>query len=107
DVFLEQRLFQPLGMTDTVFVVGLDRRDRLAAVYGPAPGGGLAPVAMEAVPFTTRPRLLEGAVGLVSTVPDFLRFSQMLLGRGALGATRVLPGAALQRHAWSWRWLCP
>ncbi|MCJ7712722.1 MAG: beta-lactamase family protein, partial [Chloroflexi bacterium] len=97
DTFLEQRVFRPLGMTDTVFVVGPDRRDRLVTVYGPAPGGGLAPVAMEAVPFTTRPRLLEGAVGLVSSVPDFLRFSQMLLGRGTLGGIRLLPADTVAR----------
>ena len=65
------------------FWVRPEQRDRLATVYGPAPGaGGLAPVEIEAVPFTERPALLEGAVGLVSTVPDYLRFSQMLLEQG-------------------------
>lgn len=90
DAFLERRVFQPLGMSDTVFWVGPDRRDRLATVYGPSADGGLTRVEMEAVPFTERPRLLEGAVGLVSSVPDYLRFSQMLLGKGALGGTRLL-----------------
>lgn len=42
------------------------------------------------MPFTERPKLLEGAVGLVSTVPDFLRFGQMLLNKGELGGTRLL-----------------
>ncbi len=96
DVFLKARVFTPLGMTDTVFVVGPDRRDRLATVYGPAPGGGLVPVEMEAVPFT-EPALQEGAVGLVSSAPDFVRFSQMLLGRGALGSTRVLKAETVAR----------
>ena len=95
DEFLARRVFQPLGMTDTVFVVGPDRRDRLASVYGPGPGGGLVPVEMEAVPFTERPGLLEGAVGLVSSVPDYLRFSQMLLDKGTLGGTRLLPAATV------------
>ena len=97
DVFLERRVFQPLGMTDTVFWVGPDRRDRLATVYGPGPEGGLSPVEMEAVPFTERPRLLEGAVGLVSSVPDYLRFSQMLLEKGALGGTRLLKTDTVRR----------
>ncbi len=90
DVFLERRVFQPLGMSDTVFWVGPDRRGRLATVYGPGADGGLTRVEMEVVPFTERPRLLEGAVGLVSSVPDYLRFSQMLLEKGALGGTRLL-----------------
>ena len=42
------------------------------------------------MPFTERPALLEGAVGLVSTVPDYLRFSQMLLDKGALDGVRLL-----------------
>ena len=97
DVFLERRVFQPLGMTDTVFWVGPDRRGRLATVYGPGPDGGLVPVEMEAVPFTERPRLLEGAVGLVSSVPDYLRFSQMLLDQGTAGGTRLLTAGTAQR----------
>ena len=97
DVFLERRVFQPLGMTDTVFWVGPDRRGRLATVYGPGSDGGLAPVEMEALPFTERPRLLEGAVGLVSSVPDYLRFSQMLLDQGTAGSTRLLKAATAQR----------
>jgi CubicO group peptidase (beta-lactamase class C family) len=97
DQFLEARLFTPLGMTDTAFWVRPEHRDRLATVYGPVSGGGLAPVEIEAVPFTERPALLEGAVGLVSTVPDYLRFSQMLLDRGALGGVRVLKAATVER----------
>jgi CubicO group peptidase (beta-lactamase class C family) len=47
------------------------------------------------VPFTERPALLEGAVGLVSTVPDFLRFSQMLLNGGELDGVRLLEAATV------------
>jgi CubicO group peptidase (beta-lactamase class C family) len=97
DEFLQRRLFTPLGMRDTMFWVEPAERDRLATVYGPAPGGGLTPVETEAVPFTERPALLEGAVGLVSTVPDYLRFSQMLLDGGTLGGVRVLKADTVAR----------
>jgi len=97
DEFLQTRLFAALGMRDTTFWVGPAQRDRLATVYEPAPGGGLAPVEIEAVPFTEKPALLEGAVGLVSTVPDYLRFCQMLLGKGVLGGVRVLGAATVER----------
>ena len=97
DEFLQTRLFAPLGMRDTMFWVGPEQRGRLATVYAPAPGGGLAAVEIEAVPFTEKPALLEGAVGLVSTVPDYLRFSQMLLGKGALAGVRVLSAATVER----------
>jgi CubicO group peptidase (beta-lactamase class C family) len=90
DVFLADRVFKPLGMTDTAFWADANQRARLATVYGPTPDGGLAPIELEEVPFTAKPTLLEGAVGLLSTVPDYLRFCQMLLNGGELDGVRVL-----------------
>lgn len=90
DEFLEERVFRPLGMADTGFWVDPGRVDRLATVYQHTGDGGLRPYRIEEVPFTQRPQLLEGAVGLVSTVPDYLRFAQMLLNGGELGGVRLL-----------------
>lgn len=91
EVFLSERLFRPLRMTDTMFWAATsDERSRLATVYGPAQGGGLTRVETETLPFTERPTLVEGAVGLLSTVPDYLRFSQMLLNKGELDGARIL-----------------
>ena len=63
---------------------------RVPALIDWMTGGALAPVDIEAVPFTQTPALLEGAVGLVSTVPDYMRFARMLLNEGALGTVRLL-----------------
>jgi len=90
DAFMRERLFEPLGMADTGFWARADQRTRLTTVYAAQPGGGLQPFEIEEVPFTERPALLEGAVGLLSTVPDFMRFSQMLLNRGELNGVRIL-----------------
>src|SRR5262249_32184765 len=90
DWFLDERVLRPLRMTDTAFWVGPEQRDRLATVYSPADDGGLRAIEIEAVPFTQRPALLEGAVGLVATVPDYLRFAQMLLNGGELEGARIL-----------------
>jgi CubicO group peptidase (beta-lactamase class C family) len=89
DEFLHARIFEPLGMTDTGFWVEPERQDRLTTVYRQTEQG-LTPYQIEAVPFTEKPQLLEGAVGLVSTVPDFMRFSQMLLNGGILDGARIL-----------------
>ena len=97
DRFLETRVFTPLKMSETRFWVPPDARGRLATVYGPPETGGLRPVEIEEVPFTERPALLEGAVGLVSTVPDFVRFSQMLLNQGELDGIRLLKADTVQR----------
>lgn len=92
DAFLQERILTPLRMVDTGFHVRPDQRSRFTTVYAWKAGAPLAPTELEPiVPFTARPALLEGAVGLVSTVPDFLRFSQMLAGGGALDGVRILP----------------
>lgn len=91
DAFVGERILKPLGMNDTSFWVEGEAQARLATVYQPGPTGGLTPFEIEEeVPFTRRPALVEGAVGLVSTAPDFLRFCQMLLNQGELDGVRLL-----------------
>ena len=97
EVFLDERIFRPLRMTDTMFWAATpEQRARLTTVYGPAQGGGLAQVDTETLPFTERPTLIEGAVGLLSTVPDYLRFSQMLLNKGELDGVRLLSAKTVE-----------
>ena len=90
DEFLRDRIFEPIGMLDTGFWVEPERENRLTTVYRQTDSGGLSPYQIEQVPFTEKPALLEGAIGLVSTVPDYLRFSQMLLNGGELDGVRLL-----------------
>lgn len=96
DDFLRARVLDPLGMMDTGFWVAPEDRDRLTTVYRRS-DVGLEPYEIEELPFTERPALLEGAVGLVSTVPDFLRFAQMLANRGELDGVRILQAASVER----------
>jgi len=95
ETFVTTRILTPLGMTDTSFWVAPEARDRLVTMYQSTQGGPLTPFENEELPFTERPALFEGAVGLVSTVPDFLRFAQMLLNKGELGGTRLLTAATV------------
>jgi CubicO group peptidase (beta-lactamase class C family) len=97
DAFFESRVFKPLKMIDTGFVVRPDQRARWTTVYAPAKDGGLTVSEVEEVPFTERPALLEGTVGLVTSVPDYLRFCQMLLNRGELDGVRLLKSDTVQR----------
>lgn len=88
--YLQERVFGPLGMTDTGFWVEPERADRLATVYRASREGELRPYQMEEIPFTEQPVLIEGGVGLVASTMDFLRFSQMFLNGGELDGNRVL-----------------
>lgn len=90
DAFVADRILEPLGMSDTAFWTDAPSRARLATVYQRGQDGALAPFEIEQVPFTEKPALMEGAVGLVSTAEDFIRFSLMLLNNGALGGVRLL-----------------
>jgi CubicO group peptidase (beta-lactamase class C family) len=91
DVFLKEKIFGPLGMVDTDFWVPSGKVDRLAAVYGPAEGGGLKVVdASQGSHYTRPPSWASGGGGLVSTTEDYFRFGQMLLNQGALEGVRLL-----------------
>ncbi|MGY5882342.1 serine hydrolase domain-containing protein [Modestobacter lacusdianchii] len=88
EVFAE-RVFGPLGMTETSF--GLrpeDDVDSLAQLYGPGVTLLPAPFAQAA---HRKPTFLAGGAGLVSTAGDYLRFVEMLRAGGvAPSGERVL-----------------
>lgn len=91
DAFLAERVFGPLGMGDTAFYVPAEKLDRFATNYGPKAGGGLQVVdSPKTSPFRSKPKLLSGGGGLVSTAPDYMRFCRMLLDRGELDGVRLL-----------------
>src|SRR5690606_25378358 len=83
DEFLSERIFRPLGMTDTHFYLPDDKRDRLATVYSAAERGpavraeGTGSEGQGA--YVDGPReSFSGGAGLVSTATDYARFLQML-----------------------------
>jgi CubicO group peptidase (beta-lactamase class C family) len=102
DAFFRERLFKPLGMNDTHFILPAEKRDRLATVYGIENGKPLArhtSVLIQRGPLvysTTYPTwddnagYYSGGAGLVSTLGDYARFLQMLLNRGELDGQRIL-----------------
>lgn len=95
DEYLQENLFEPLGMDSTMFWAEGEDAERLAVVYRPA-DGRLNPYQIEQVPWTSRPPLIEGGVGLLSTAPDFMRYSQMILNKGELDGERVLQTATAE-----------
>jgi CubicO group peptidase (beta-lactamase class C family) len=89
--FLDERIFKPLGMVDTSFYVPPSKLNRFSAVYGPAENGGIKIIDAPATSDYLKPeRFPSGGGGLVSTAPDYLRFTQMLLNRGELDGARLL-----------------
>ncbi len=90
DVFMKERIFEPLGMTETDFWVPAERADRFAALYMPHPTTGQAFLMPGAGSMDHPPEMLGGGGGLAGTAHDYLRFAHMLLGRGELDGVRLL-----------------
>lgn len=86
DVFLQERLFEPLGMKDTSFYASAESQPRLAAFH--ARKGDELKKGVYSFEFD-RP-YTSGAAGLLSTAEDFFRFGQMLANGGELDGRRVL-----------------
>ena len=92
DQFLAERVFQPLGMSDTYFFVPESKRNRLASLYS-SEEGNLKVVDAE---WGSQPaKLSVPAGGLVSTAADLLRFNEMMRNRGTLNGRRVLSASAV------------
>ena len=86
---LSERIFAPLGMTDTGFFVAPEKRERAATMYRLDEQTRLQHDMMGPVP-VREPRFSQGGAGLVSTAADYLRFARMLLGDGEVDGIRVL-----------------
>ncbi len=98
---LKRRIFDPLGMKDTGFLVSPDKRDRRAAAYGFDDEGQLIKrTTWGGVVVEERPEEMtyeSGGQGLWSTVDDYLRFARLFLGDGSVDGVRLLRPEMLAR----------
>jgi len=105
--FLRERVFEPLGMTDTAFEVPEGKRGRLAAMYGRpdlvgpdatfsksfalwANGSNERLDVSPTYPVDAPATFQRGGHGLFGTAPDYLRFAQMLANGGELDGARII-----------------
>jgi CubicO group peptidase (beta-lactamase class C family) len=97
ETFLQQTIFQPLGMTDTTFSLPPEKVGRLTTCYAqtetdrlvvadPAEGSEFIDVVG-----------YSGGGGLVSTLGDYLRFARMVLNQGELEGVRILGRKTMER----------
>jgi CubicO group peptidase (beta-lactamase class C family) len=91
---LERRIFGPLDMKDTGFLVPQEKRHRRAAAYGFDEQGRLTKCATRSGVFVPeRPLHMayeSGGAGLWSTIDDYLKFARLFLGDGAVDGVRLL-----------------
>ena len=91
DEYLQEHIFNPLGMEDTGFDVPPEKIDRFAANYERGPDRQLRLLDDPATSNYAEPQTFySGGGGLVSTAHDYHRFCQMLLNGGELDGARLL-----------------
>ena len=96
DVFLRERVFEPLGMVDTGFHVPADRLSRFGPLWAADPATGTPGVYDPPEgQWSTPPAFPAGGDGLVSTVDDYLAFAEMLLDGGTARGARILSPASV------------
>ena len=98
--FLADRLFRPLGMSDTTFYPSEEQVGRLAKAYNKTKDGVLKEGALRLLHgkrATSRDRYPKANGGLFSTARDYLRFSQMILNGGELDGVRYLSSQAVDQ----------
>jgi len=97
EVFLRERLFEPLGMRDTAFFVPAEKISRLPVSYWTDYATGKFGVfdAAEGGDWSRPPAFAAAAGGLVSTIDDYFAFAAMLSAGGRHGDTQILSRAAV------------
>jgi CubicO group peptidase (beta-lactamase class C family) len=90
DVHLQQAVFAPLEMVDTGFSVPKDKRGRFTTCHTLRDGKFAVADKAASSPFNDGFEFLSGGGGLVSTVPDYANFCQMLVDGGQFKGRRLL-----------------
>jgi CubicO group peptidase (beta-lactamase class C family) len=92
DRYIEERILRPLGMSDTYFYLPEEKLGRFAVLYKPGADGKIEVAEMpdRNSPYFRERTFLSGTGGIVSTVPDYLRFQLMMANGGELDGARIL-----------------
>ena len=91
DVFLKNRIFDPLEMNDTFFEIPKDKLERLTTLYIVDKEKKLISFDDKSnTPFKDKVVLLNGSGGLLSTTDDYLKFASMLLNNGAFKNNQLI-----------------
>ena len=96
DIYLKDKIFDPLKMNDTSFELPKNKIDRLTTLYVVGEKKELVSFDNKSnSPFKDKVILLNGSGGLLSTTKDYLKFSVMLLNNGSIGGEQILKKSTL------------
>ncbi len=87
EVYFKEKIFAPLGMTDTGFLISSSQKARVAPMFSRQGDGSLKPMDFE---MPQRPEFFMGGGALFSTPRNYMAFLQMLLHEGTFNGAQVL-----------------
>ena len=89
--FMQEKIFDPLGMVDTAFHIDPAKLDRFCTLYGKTPDSEIGVIDLpDSSEYLPPVMTHSGGSGLVSTTSDYLRFAQCILNKGELDGVRLL-----------------
>ena len=94
--FMQDEIFDPLGMKDTFFRLPEEKKARLCSMYDLAPDGSLTKNSTMDANYRPDALLETGGGGLLSTIGDHSRFTQMLTCGGVLNGEQILGRKTVQ-----------
>jgi len=89
DDFVRQRIFTPLGMTESMFKIPADKKARVPSLYSLGRDGKLA-VDTNPLGGANYGDQVFGGYSISTTAGDYALFAQMLLNKGQLNNVRLL-----------------
>ncbi|MBL4639009.1 MAG: beta-lactamase family protein [Kordiimonadaceae bacterium] len=96
DKFFHSRIFAPLKMTDTSFVVRADQKGRFAEIYAVEKEKGLTEYRGDNYrDYSKNPNAFSGGGGLVSTTMDYWKFAQMVANGGTLNGVMLVKSSTI------------
>jgi len=95
--FLDERIFRPLGMTDSTFYPTDDQQRRMARLYEPSKDTKALKPATSWIYDLAPGHSPNPSAGLFSTARDLARFYQMVLDGGTYEGRRLLSAEAVRR----------
>ena len=95
--FLHQEIFVPLTMTETAFQLPESAKSRFAKVYD-SEGEQIVEAKDPRIvgEFLSQPTMFSGGGGLISTAKDYLKFCEMLRGKGKFEGKRIVSGKTIK-----------
>jgi methyl acetate hydrolase len=87
EIYFREKIFAPLGMTDSGFLISTPQKARVATMYRRQADGSLQSTPFE---MPQRPEFFMGGGGLFSTPRNYLAFLQMFLNGGSFNGAQVL-----------------